>query len=468
MKGKLKKNIGFSLMPFALLFLFEPGYTVYDVLPDLIGYAILCLAVVNLADINTRVMDAYNGFRRALLISSLRIFAIYLLRTFFVEREQSVGVLLFAFIFSFAELVTVIPAYKSLFEGLLSLGMMQDGTAVYQKKRKKFTVRDAETGKKRICYRECGKNATERLYTLTVFFLIVHHCAMTLPEFTTLISNELYEFVLLLRGFGIVVSLPIGVIWLIAFRRYCANVAKDIPFINRLSEIYSKKLAEVPQYFTARELTTVLSLISAACILTIDFYADYINLIPDFFFYLVLIAVGVLVRRHSSRWSYLIASSFFGVITSAVAHFSATAFHSTYYPNAIRKNLDAYNAFYKMLAFHAVDAFILVLNAALLILVLWDVYRAHSDLSRSDNPVECRELTGRFKLFSALVMISAIFAGAASVYYIASQPFYYTGNWIYYYSTVNSVCVNLLFSCGCAYFVSFVSGAVKNRYRLYL
>ena len=54
MNGRLIRNIGFTLLPFAFLFLFEPGISIKDPIPDCIGYVIFCLAIRNLADIEIK------------------------------------------------------------------------------------------------------------------------------------------------------------------------------------------------------------------------------------------------------------------------------------------------------------------------------------------------------------------------------------------------------------------------------
>ena len=89
MNGKLKKNIGFSLMPLAFLFLFEPRYTLVDPLPDFIGYILLCAAIINLADINPRVYEAFLGFRKAILVSMLKYVALYMLYSFVYESANT-------------------------------------------------------------------------------------------------------------------------------------------------------------------------------------------------------------------------------------------------------------------------------------------------------------------------------------------------------------------------------------------
>ena len=170
LSGKLNRNIGFSLLPFSFIFLFEPGLTILDPLPDCIGYIIICFAIRNLADINHKIDEAFIGFRKGVLISILRFVAIYLLDSYFIESELSVGLLLFVFAFSFFELIVLIPAYRCFFEGLLSLGILYDGSAVYLKKLRKIKRLDSE-GNEYTDIHESKRNITERAYFFTAFFL---------------------------------------------------------------------------------------------------------------------------------------------------------------------------------------------------------------------------------------------------------------------------------------------------------
>ena len=468
MNGKLKKNIGFSLMPLAFLFLFEPGYTVLDPLPDFFGYAILCLAMINLADISPRIMDAFVGFRKGILISGLRAFSIYLLQTVFSGNHRTVGLLLFAFVFSFFELVVMIPAYKSFFEGLLSLGMMHDGKAVYEKKRKLISRINRKTGERVEWIRESRKNRTEKIFSLTVAFLLVKHCAMVLPEFTTLSGNTSYEFVSLLRVFGLVIALPISVAWLIRVCLYCAAVRKDTQFIDNLSALYLGRVNENPEFFTVREITVGIDVLLTSLILTVDFYSDYVNLIPDVLSYAVLIVAAILLRRYSQKWKLLSVVSACGIVTSFLSHYSAVHFHAEFYPNAIRKNLEAYHAYYRMLSYHILDAIIFCTVAVLSLLMLWDVYKCYTVLTLPDIEKEKREYRRKFILGGTFTLFFAIAAAVGTVYYILAQPFYYTGHWYFYYSTMISVAIDLIFVFAISYFIGFVKGAVRFRFRRYL
>lgn len=465
MSGKLHKNIGFSLLPFAFLFLFEPGYAIIDPLPDFIGYIIMCSAVINLADINPRISEALGGFRKAILISLLRFLSIYLLDKVFIADEQTVGVLLFTFVFAFFELVVLIPAYRQLFEGLLSLGMLHNGTAVYLKYLKKTKKTDPESGKEIIYVKESRRNITEKAYTLTACFLVVRAASMTLPEFTTLISNNSYEFVRLLRFFGVLLTLPIGIVWLIKMISYCAKNRSDTPFIKELSEIYVKNAKENPNFYVVRLLSSVLYTLIVAFVISADFYSDYINLLPDFLFYIVLIVGAIFVRRFSNKWKYLLITSVSGAILNAVSHLLTLDFHKKFYPAAIKKNLEAYNSFYRMASFHIVDALILILTVVIVIFVLWDIFKMHTDITYASNIKEQKEEKSRFLKGAISTLVLAVLAAGGSVYYVLAQPFYNSELWFFYYSNIISVVISLGFTFTSVYFIGYINSCIKYHYR---
>ena len=466
MNGKLLKNIGFSLLPIAFLFLFEPGYTILDPLPDFLGYIILCLAIINLADINPRIADALSGFRKGIIISISRLVSIYLLNRFFVADEQTVGLLLFTFVFAFFELVVLIPAFRQFFEGLLSLGMHHNGTAVYLKKIRKKTKIDAETGKTVIYVKESHKNITEKACVLTSAFLIVRAAAMTLPEFTTLISNSSYEFVKLLRFFGFIIVLPLGIVWLVKMLSYCAKIRKDSPFIRELSDHYLNYTRENPNFYTVRTLSMTLYTLIVAFVLSADFYSDYINMIPDLVFYTVLIVAAIFARSSSKKWRPLLIISVVGFVFNAISHYMATDFHTRFYPAAIRKNLEAYNAFYRMASFYIIDSVILIAATAAVILILWDVFKSHTDISLATDRKEYVYEKSKFIKGAVPTLFFSLLAAVGNVYFVFSQPFNNSEKWIFYYSNIISVLISLLLTFSAVYFVGYINSCIKYRYRL--
>ncbi|MBQ4090837.1 MAG: hypothetical protein IJC64_00815 [Clostridia bacterium] len=216
MNGKLNKNAGISLMPVAFLFLFDPSFALIDAIPDAIGYVLLCLSLINLADINPKMSDAFCAFRRAAILSVARIIFSIALHSYIEGKEQTMLSLVAIFAFATLEIIVLMPAYKSLFEGFLYLGTYHNGTYVHTSKR------------------EGSRNVSEKVYLITMIFVIVKNVFWVLPELSALMSNETYEFVHVLRWFALFVTVPVALFWLISMIRYLRGIRKDQSFVLSL------------------------------------------------------------------------------------------------------------------------------------------------------------------------------------------------------------------------------------------
>lgn len=472
MYGRLYKNIGFSLMPFAFLFLFEPGYAILDPLPDFIGYFILCAAVINLADVCPNIRDAFCGFRRAAILSLLRFVSIFLLYNFFYDNEQTVGLLIFSFVFSFFEIVTLIPTYKKFFEGLLSLGMHHDGSAIYHKKVRIIKKCDRKSKKTITLEKISQNNITEKTYFFTVFFVIVRALAMTLPEFTTLSSNSYYEFIILLRAFTIIAVLPVSIIWLIKMIRYCSKIRKDTVFINNISSLYINHANESPDFYKVRVIFTGSIGLFTAFLLSIDIYADWINLIPDYIFYALVILSVIFLSKYSKKWYLSAISSLFGIISSVLCQITEKRFIERFDFSAIRRNIDAYYAHYNVLATKILGSVFFIITVISTLVFLWDIYRSHSELNRVENKREYRSLKKNFVSRSLAVLLTSVLSVSGEIYHIISRPYYtfpyYYSPWYYAYSMPISIALSIIFASVVCYFILYIANSVKFRYRMQL
>ena len=59
---KIKKNFGFGAILVSFIFIFNPNIHLIDLLPDAIGYLLLCLGLSQLADMNDYAQDALKLF----------------------------------------------------------------------------------------------------------------------------------------------------------------------------------------------------------------------------------------------------------------------------------------------------------------------------------------------------------------------------------------------------------------------
>ena len=468
MNGKLNKNIGFSLLPFSFIFLFDPRFSLLDPIPDFFGYVILCISIVNLADINSRIKDAFWGFRRAAMLNLGRFAAIYFLNKYFVLEEQNVGLLLFTFIFVFFELVILIPSYKSLFDGLSHLATLYDGSVAFEQKAKRRWYAFLLSKKKREKLPPCISriNRTEYAYRLTLTFVILRALAEALPEFTTLRTHSMYEFINLLRGFGVSVVLPIGICWLFSMVKYCASICRDRLFIDNLSNLYLNFSKENQPLYLVKALSTGMFILIASFLLSTDLYNEHSNVIPDFIFYALMICGAIMLRKYSKKWVALTLSGALGIIASLLNNSATNSFNENYYFSAILKDINAYYSYYTKFAYQITEAVIFIVSVVITVLILWDIYKSHTDYSSETGKLK-KEFKTSFIISASIAIITSILSALGDAFYLFSQPFYYNA-WYFSYSMVFSFALDIVFLFSITSFIGFINNSVKYKYRLYL
>ncbi len=448
MNGKLNKNVGFSLMIVAFFFLFEPSYGLIDPLPDIVGYSILCLALINLADLNDRVSSAFRSFRLGIIFSALRVITLIVLQNIFVDDEQSVGLLLFVFVFAVCELVCIVPGYRSLFEGLLSLGIFEGGEAVYYKRREK------------------GKNVSEKLKALTVAFIIVKNLLWLIPELTTLKENTSYEFIEIMRILSMIVVVPLSVVWLICMTVYFVRIIKDRPFIEALEKKYRERTEGADDFFTCRSVCTYLAVMIAAFVLSIDVYSGNINYLPDVLFYIALTCSVFFLRKHSKMWMPITMLSILGAVSSVLMFLSEKAFFSEFYVESIRRDPDAYTAYNQLLIQYMIQSIIFAVTSFITMLFLRDLFKKR--LLKKDNEIETvRNRSKTFLIKSVIYILLALLSSFGSVYYALSLPIQ-SYSWIYAYSNVISGALSLCFIASAFTLISTVTDKLKTNTPSYL
>ena len=210
-----KKIFRFSLLALAFVFLFNPNLNIVDILPDFIGYALLCIFLSKLSDMNEDIAVATKGFLRAFFVDVAKLASIFLVFGNQNPQEQNTLLLLLSFVFAVLELLILFPAYKALFNGFITLGYKFPNTAVLGK-----------------VSANAKANHTERARLFTFIFLIVKTAMYTLPEFAVLSTHSydefaatlyIYDYVGLLRAFAIIVCLVVGIIWFVHIRAYFSS-----------------------------------------------------------------------------------------------------------------------------------------------------------------------------------------------------------------------------------------------------
>ena len=99
------KHINFFALGISFVFMFNPNINIIDLLPDFIGYIILCVALTPLSDINEHMAEAYAGFKRMIFIDAAKVLAFVWVFGISVTSEYNSSLMLWSFIFGIVELI---------------------------------------------------------------------------------------------------------------------------------------------------------------------------------------------------------------------------------------------------------------------------------------------------------------------------------------------------------------------------
>jgi hypothetical protein len=201
------------------------------------------------------------------------ITGIKILTVFIVSSFDPTMSLLLSFCFGVLECIFGIPVFLNVFYALLHLISVEN-----------LKAQEREASVKRF----------------TIFAFIARHALAFLPDLSALTLNNAFtldadysfmRFKPLLVGFAFIISLGIGIAWLVKFIAYlkCA-VTKD--FEAWINSEYGKKVKSKKSVFEAKDNLRVITIISIASVFLFDFNWGYTN--ADIFQDFMLPVVAIL------------------------------------------------------------------------------------------------------------------------------------------------------------------------------
>ncbi len=401
------RSIKFGLFTLAVVFIFNPLIAVLDLLPDAIGYLVLCIALTRLADLYPQLAEARQKFWRMAGIDAAKLLSNLWMITMVVDHELPNTRLLLTFVFAVLEFIYAIPAWSALFEGLYAMILTDGELARYlppvrRRRRTEKTMPEL-----------CGR--------ATVAFFIWRNVLAVLPELSSLsyaafensgyVTNadrNIYDF----RGLFLVVAIflmcIVGVIWLVRTLRFTARLASDKALSVRVTERYTAEIIPREKLFVRRNLRFSLKLLVPAAICSIDLYLDGVNILPDILGAFFIIWALLRLRRCLGGWQLPLAlSALWGILSVGTAYLNFR-FYDQYYIELIYRKPDAYYAYGNLAVSTLLTQFAFL--AALLSLG-WYLYRISRHYLQSSGR-ENREILAehRVKLigFGILVLLSAL------------------------------------------------------------
>ncbi len=407
---KDKSKISFFPIGLSLIFLFNPNITVIDLFPDFIGYILLSLALVRLADINETVAEAASIFNKMILIDAAKIFAIVWIFWISPPSEQNSAVLLWSFVFGVLEMVFLIPAFIKFYKGLLELGYFHDNYAILGAKAKR-------SGK------SARRNYTERIRFFTIFFVAFKATSSFFPELITINFSEYLEshgngILYILRMFTFIPVLILGIIWIIKTLIYFGRISKDIAFTSALSDIYCEKVLPKKGIFIKRNVKISFVLLLIAVVLSFDLRIQNINIFPDVLSALMLLAFFVSIRRNTKiNLTLPIILSALGVVSGLISMIFEIRFFKEYMWDSIFRSEEAMNAYVLMCVTAIINALIFAAIFAFVLLSLKSTIKAHTGIIAASNAVnEVARKSMNKSIYDELVRTLIIDACALGVY----------------------------------------------------
>lgn len=403
--GKKYGHMGLALLIAAPVIIFNPDMAVVDILPDFIAYIMISVGITRMSYICPQIEAALPRFRWAAVVSGAKFILMFWVFGMSNQNERPMVILLSAFSMAVIELILTVPAWCGLFDGLLYLGSRTGAMVPYSSKRGRVTI-------------------TGYAKAVTVVFLFVKPLCAVLPEFASLSMGGFddtkfnwYEFIGLLREFGIFFGLIAGVFWLIVVERYFIRLKNDSEFVPALRRKYNEEVAEGDIRFTKRRICLAFAMLAAAFFFEMDIMLEYNNIIPDalaavcFFAFFMILGSGIFPKWKTGA----IISGIYAVV-AGISDWLQYDFNSKYFNASVWQSDIVRKAFLVRYAFIIVASVLFMTVVLIAAKALKHIVYTHAGFIAENSDAAFREAKlaeirrSLYRWIHAVVVIAAICA----------------------------------------------------------
>ncbi len=461
MKTDIKSHVGLRYVMLAGIFLFDPMIGFVDVLPDVVGYLLLCMGLSKLSDLNDTISESAQRFRTMVWVGFGQLVAAYLVHVVMGQSaeqmnryEQPVAILLCSFVLLVLRWYFLIPAYRGLFKGLGQLAERHDARA--------------------LCEEKKNQTRSERMSVVTTAWIIVSACLSVLPETSILTSFEhdaeseiftfdWYRFIALFRGACGVLLTILAIVWLVKYIRYAATALRDREWLETLRARYINEVLPQTGMLTLRRLSLAFLLIKVGAIFTVSFRLNHFSVLPALgFSVLILLAISRIDTPAEEKRGCRITCITLAVF-SAIHLFLNVTYLMQFQPEASLYQADAYWHFLITRVAGALEAIITLVAVGAMLRVLKSMIREHIEIDYGSNAVTVSaraterlhgELEKRLKIIFVIFFLAALVNAADALLQL-------TVPWLWLIALVLSVAGICLLSS----FLHEIFIHLKNRYQ---
>ena len=256
------KNLYIGYITAGFIFLFFPSLSIFDIMPDFIGYLLITKGVTCLFDLNEDISSARSSFIKLFFINLAKT----VLSPLLISLKDETTTMTAVFIFSIIEGILLYSALDSLFVGVNYLAERADS-------------RFADKGYSDV------KITTE-------IFVIGRFVLVSLPELTVMTSLDyqmtddlsaftVYDFKLLITIACFVISLILGLHFLSNGIKYIGRLKSDGIFKDYVYNRYVSEVLENKSLFIRRSTKNACAFILAGFIMSCPLYFEGVDVTPS-------------------------------------------------------------------------------------------------------------------------------------------------------------------------------------------
>ncbi len=390
----------------AAIFLFNPIVSIFDILPDFIGYFLLMKAFTDASYVFDNASETHDAMKRMGLISIFKMVCLVIL-----PSTDATMALVFSFTFSILELMYGIGAFQRLFDTTSFICLRCDEDRFVSK--------------------------SEKLKKFTIGFFIVRILCATIPDLFTLFLSDpsnawKVRFRTLAFIFTVIIALIVGLVWLVRTTSFFKKtLTKNVN--DKIIQAFNEEMKDRQSVFFSKDFIFAIGIIIASMIFAIDVYIDKIEFLSDILIApIFIVAFAFLIKKR-----YISVGKHEGFLISLLSiHFVVSILNTVFYTIFIKEHLttDALRKSYGIFMTEAQRAYLPVriltgieslVLLGIITLTLY-LFKKYSIERMIENPRFFSEMSidGYLKEYSAIAHKKCVIAWLGAVAYAISSFVY--------------------------------------------
>ena len=349
-----KTKLGLGWLIPGVVMVANPVVAFYDILPDCIGYLLICVALLRLTDLNSSIADALKRFRTLIwihiggLLMQYYIYNVLSKEPKLNPQEIPTMVLLCAFVIAVPQIYFAVPAWRDLFKGFWELAERHDGVAVFH-------------------YGKRNSNLCERMRSASGVFVVAMTALSVLPEMSVLTTFEYeveklpfdwYQFVWLFRVSATMILTILFLVWIIRFIRFILLFTRDRAMMDSIEARYERDILPQGDMLSMRRLRFGIVFLTIGAALMLNVCIEEQILVPTILCSL-FVCIGVLIFGEDlkERKPFFLSCGALAVLS--IGELWLNSYYTKFYSyESSGWNPDAYTLFLGLRAIQVAQAFL--------------------------------------------------------------------------------------------------------------